>query len=106
MVVCAGKRHVMAEEIVFQADPFVETCNRLYSKWKVRLATSLSRCSTVLITVTVKLILVCILVRLVLHVDYAQLPYLLRFLRCCCYCHCCGYWADVNARYAGGGCNG
>jgi hypothetical protein len=25
----------MAEEIIFEADPFVETCNRLYSKWKV-----------------------------------------------------------------------
>jgi len=29
----------MAEEIVFQADPFVETCNRLYSKWKAAVAT-------------------------------------------------------------------
>jgi hypothetical protein len=25
----------MTEEIIFEADPFVETCNRLYSKWKV-----------------------------------------------------------------------
>ena len=25
----------MAEEIVFEPEPFVETCNRLYSKWKV-----------------------------------------------------------------------
>lgn len=25
----------MAEEIIFEAGPFVETCNRLYSKWKV-----------------------------------------------------------------------
>jgi len=24
----------MAEEIIFEAEPFVETCNRLYSKWK------------------------------------------------------------------------
>jgi len=24
----------MTEEIIFEADPFVETCNRLYSKWK------------------------------------------------------------------------
>ena len=25
----------MAEEIVLEAEPFVETCSRLYSKWKV-----------------------------------------------------------------------
>jgi hypothetical protein len=24
----------MAEEIVFHAEPFVDVCNRLYSKWK------------------------------------------------------------------------
>jgi hypothetical protein len=23
----------MAEEIVFEVEPFVETCNRLYAKW-------------------------------------------------------------------------
>ena len=26
----------MAEEFIFEAEPFIETCNRLYSKWKVR----------------------------------------------------------------------
>lgn len=40
VVACTGKEsfwEVMAEEIIFEAEPFVETCNRLYSKWKVRL---------------------------------------------------------------------